>query len=113
MRWAVLFRQQEDLPVDIYPMAPVEDRVSATRTIRGSCADYRSRVALAVKSEAGGLEATRRHYGERLVLVAVQEARSAALGGDRGDVVDSLVITSYIVLERVGRSVVNQRVKKL
>ena len=43
-------------------------------------------------------------YGEQLVLVAIQDARSVALGGDRSDIVDGLVITSYIVLERIGRS---------
>ena len=38
------------------------------------------------------------------MVVASQEARHFALGGGRCDNLENLVLTSYIVLERIGRA---------
>lgn len=43
-------------------------------------------------------------FGDRLVVVAVQEARNHFLGGGRCDTLKDLALTSYIVLERIGRA---------
>lgn len=95
---------QDDLPEDIYPVCPIEDRVSPTCVIRGSCSTYNTRKNSTEEVKKLGLKEAEEKYGEKLVLVAIQEARSAALGGDRCDIIDSLVITSYVYLERIGRS---------
>lgn len=43
-------------------------------------------------------------YGERLVVVATQDARNYALVADRTYIIDNLGLTSYVILERIGRS---------
>lgn len=43
-------------------------------------------------------------YGDSLIIVANQEARNFALAGDLCDNLENLVLNSYIVLERIGRS---------
>ena len=43
-------------------------------------------------------------YGDSLVMVASQAARNAALAGVQTDVLETLVINSYIMLERIGRA---------
>lgn len=44
-------------------------------------------------------------HGQRLVIVACQEARNVALAGvAKAALLESLAINSYIVLERIGRS---------
>ena len=43
-------------------------------------------------------------FGDRLVIVAIQLARSYSLAGERCDLLESFSLTSYIVLERIGRA---------
>ncbi|XP_034239860.1 general transcription factor 3C polypeptide 1 [Thrips palmi] len=93
--------EPEIIPEDIYPFKVVDDQ---TRGIIGSCPLYDDRREITERAKQATLEAAIRKWGSRLVLVASQSVRSAALMGDDVDPCLELTPMHFCILERIGRA---------
>nr|XP_050861343.1 general transcription factor 3C polypeptide 1 [Vespula vulgaris] len=93
--------EPDDVPEDIYPHCPIYDQAAG---IKGSCSTYYTRKVIITDIRNYTLEQAITEYGQRLVIVASQNAREYALMGDNICPTLELSIMHYCFLERVGRS---------
>lgn len=89
------------IPEDIYPFRVVDDQA---RGIVGSCTAYDDRREITEKARQVTLDEASRKWGFRLVLVASQSVRSAALMGDDVDPCLEFTPMHFCILERIGRA---------
>lgn len=93
--------EPEIVPEDIYPFKVVDDQVKG---IVGSCCLYDDRREITERARQASLETATRKWGSRLVLVASQNVRSAALMGDDVDPCLEFTPMHFCILERIGRA---------
>lgn len=93
--------EPEVIPVDIYPFQVIDDQV---RGIVGSCTTYDDREEITDRAKTSTLQEADQKWGSRLVLVASQCVRSAALMGDDVDPCLEFTAMHYCILERIGRA---------
>ncbi|KAK3919691.1 General transcription factor 3C polypeptide 1 [Frankliniella fusca] len=89
------------IPVDIYPFQVVDDQA---RGIVGSCTTYDQRKDITDTAKRASLDEAKQKWGSKLVLVANQCVRSAALMGDDVDPCLEFSAMHFCILERIGRA---------
>ncbi|KAJ9600248.1 hypothetical protein L9F63_009473, partial [Diploptera punctata] len=92
-----------NIPEDIYPHCPVEDK---KKKVRGSCSTYQERKNVTRIARTLSYEEVMEKPGwnSKLVIVATQDERNAALMGLNFNPHLEISIMQYCVLERIGRS---------
>lgn len=95
------FLFQPDVPPDIYPHCPIQDRKTGDK---GSCSTYYTRKNIKDEIKNLNLNEVIEKYGMKLVIVASQQVRMRALVGNTVSPTLELTLMHYCFLERVGRS---------